>query len=365
MDLLRGRPALRLDFRVSLALDLMHAIGLVLQAPTLEGLDQWVYATVAALPPTLKEDLEQVMALTRKSDILEKRLFQLSPEDPVHHDFAAFVAWLNDLRAEDYRHVVEDTLRHFTHHAEEQGLEPPRPENLEPLHEILDAELGDESVVRIIYLAQHPLELKAQHISVLTRFWEQFYRSQYAECRALMERSVAHHLQQAYGSDFFAVFSAVTGRRFPREHDEKERLAEAEQVIFVPSCHIGPYVTFSWWDEQLFTVIVYFNCRPTGAPEGRVHEAPSVQDLFPPVKALADETRLQILAILNGRRLYAQEIVDQLEISQSAVSRHLRLMVAGGLLNVDKQDSMKFYSINEETLAALAERLRRFRGGQS
>ena len=88
---------------------------------------------------------------------------------------------------------------------------------------------------------------------------------------------------------------------------------------------------------------------------------PLIQDLFPPLKALADETRLQILSILNGRELYAQEIVDRLDISQSAVSRHLQLMVSGGVLNARKEDSMKYFSVNEEMLSALAGRLKRFR----
>jgi DNA-binding transcriptional ArsR family regulator len=59
--------------------------------------------------------------------------------------------------------------------------------------------------------------------------------------------------------------------------------------------------------------------------------------------------------------MYAQEIVSNLDISQSAVSRHLKLMSAGGLLNVRKEDSMKYLSINEEALAALAESLTSFR----
>ena len=47
------------------------------------------------------------------------------------------------------------------------------------------------------------------------------------------------------------------------------------------------------------------------------------------------------------------------------MSRHLKLMVTGGLLNMRKEDSMKYYSISEETLVALAEGLRRFRGKRS
>lgn len=54
--------------------------------------------------------------------------------------------------------------------------------------------------------------------------------------------------------------------------------------------------------------------------------------------------------------------MDQLDISQSAVSRHLKLMLSSGVLAMRKEESMKYFSINEETLKALATRLQGFKG---
>jgi DNA-binding transcriptional ArsR family regulator len=103
-------------------------------------------------------------------------------------------------------------------------------------------------------------------------------------------------------------------------------------------------------------LVLYYNCRttPIGADAG---EGPS---LYPPLKALADETRLQILALLHGRELYAQEIVEQLDISQPAVSRHLNLMAAAGVLKIRREGNAKYYSIDTEALAAVADALRVF-----
>jgi DNA-binding transcriptional ArsR family regulator len=124
---------------------------------------------------------------------------------------------------------------------------------------------------------------------------------------------------------------------------------------------VGLYVIIQEVPASSSTFILAYNCRQArGVVE--VEEAPSVQDLFPPLKALADETRLQILALLEGRELYAQEIVERLDISQPAVSRHLKLMVVADVLRVRQEDNMKYYSVNEEVLAAIAERLRSFRG---
>jgi DNA-binding transcriptional ArsR family regulator len=141
----------------------------------------------------------------------------------------------------------------------------------------------------------------------------------------------------------------VTGRLLPE--GLVERLPSIRGVTFIPSCYVGPYVAYTVHADQL---VLYYNCRST--PSG-----PTVSDgtaLYPPLKALADETRLQILALLQGRELYAQEIVDHLDISQPAVSRHLNLMATAGVLDTRREGNVKYYSINSETMSFLASALR-------
>ena len=54
LDLLRELPALAPEFQASLAADLVIAMSLVLDSPTIEGLDQWVYTTHSALSEELR-----------------------------------------------------------------------------------------------------------------------------------------------------------------------------------------------------------------------------------------------------------------------------------------------------------------------
>jgi len=358
IDFVRGRPALKVEFRASLAADLFNALGLVVSAPSMEGFDQWVYATHTALPPELKEDIEQVLILIQKCGVMIQMINELSPGDPAHRDFGAFVEWINSFSQHDMQQLIEGALAALAGVCcEDEAVSPPSLDETEELKAVLGVKIGPEKLDRTIQLLRNPGELKAQFISVATRFWEQFYRQEFQRCLPLMDRSVGHHRRRNYGADFSTIFSAVSGRRVPEDYEGWE---DAEQVVFIPSCHIGPYVIFNLVKEPSVTLTVVFNCRPTGVPEGE--RASGVQDLFPPLKALADETRLQILSILDGRELYAQEIVAHLDISQSAVSRHLKLMVTGGLLTVRKRDSMKYFSINEQVLDVVADRLGRFRG---
>jgi biotin operon repressor len=130
-----------------------------------------------------------------------------------------------------------------------------------------------------------------------------------------------------------------------------ETLPEIARIIFLPNCYVGPYVAYTRSAENLY---LFYNCRSTPASETTVE----VASLYPPLKALADETRLQILTLLQGRELYAQEIVEQLDISQPAVSRHLNLLTAADVLQVRREGNARYYSIDSETLKRLANALR-------
>jgi len=327
MDLVEGRPALQVEFRVSLVKDLTEALGIVMNAPWIEGLDQWVYATHAALPDDLRSEMEVVLLLLQKCQGFSLQVCQLS---------------------DDHQHKGEKG----------DDEQVPDLDDLASVHAFLAKHNCEETADRSVHLIQNPAELKTLFISIVTRFWDQFYKGEYQRYLAQMERSVTFHRHQNYGGDFATVFEAVAGRRLPKT---KMEFDEMEQVVFVPSGFVGPYVMFTHDPEVMPSkFFVHYNCRPTGAPERE--EVPTIGNIFPPLKALADETRLQILSLLDGRELYAQEIVDELDISQSAVSRHLKLMITGGLLKMRKKDSMKYLTINEEALAALAERLTSFKG---
>lgn len=351
LNLVEGRPVLRVEFHLSLAVSLLDVAGLVLKAPEVEGLDRWIYDTFNSLPPTLERDMRTILPLLHTGD--PGWLFSLPLDHPAHTNWEALVGWIDQLDESDFRELIDGALDCFAQHRD-----PPSLDDRDELESCLGVKFGKEQLDQVIQLVRNPLELKVGLISVITRFWEQFFRQEYRQCLVLMERSVATHRRREYGVEFPAVYAAVAGRRLPLD---LEMVEELERVIFVPSCHIGPYGIFIPLERERPTMVVHYNCRLTGAPERE--EVPPIQSLFPPLKGLADETRLQILSILDGRELYAQEIVDRLDISQSAVSRHLKLMISAGLLTVRRQESMKYYTINEETLTVLAEQLTSFRGG--
>lgn len=64
---------------------------------------------------------------------------------------------------------------------------------------------------------------------------------------------------------------------------------------------------------------------------------------LPALKAMADETRLKILGILDGNSLSVNEIMHVLDMGQSRISRHLKILADAGLLQSRRDGSRIFY----------------------
>lgn len=75
-------------------------------------------------------------------------------------------------------------------------------------------------------------------------------------------------------------------------------------------------------------------------------------------KALADETRLRILSILTHGRYSVNELQDILQMGQSRVSRHLKLLTDAGLARVHREGTWAYYeSADEDDTAGIGTQL--------
>jgi len=362
-------------FVVSLPLSLMSTMSLTCAAPHFEGLDAWLSETRQRLDPALMDEMALVLGFPGRFQRFTEEVYAtLLAEDPVL-SYEAFVARLYAL--------PEETYVEMAHRAIAKGGKPPL-SVLSPLPLVLGpkdqgslgqrtrgAAEGQPEQVRALLqdstaLSEHLrlanltvdldetlaflkdlAQLKPRFIAVVERFWREVYQEEWTATLPMMRRSTAYHRRQRYRLDFPDLFTTVTERLLPKAHAD----LAPERVRFVPSCYIGPYFAFM---RHAGGLAVFYNCRTihVGGPPS---EGPG---LFPMLKALADETRLQIVEMLRGREMYAQQIVGRLGISQAAVSRHLRLMASAGVLRVRREGGAKFYTVNGDTMTYLAEALR-------
>ena len=65
-------------------------------------------------------------------------------------------------------------------------------------------------------------------------------------------------------------------------------------------------------------------------------------------KALADSTRLRVIAALRQRELCVCELCDALEATQSTLSTHLTLLRDAGITRTRKQGKWIYYRLSDE-----------------
>jgi DNA-binding transcriptional ArsR family regulator len=70
-------------------------------------------------------------------------------------------------------------------------------------------------------------------------------------------------------------------------------------------------------------------------------------------RAIADPTRREILGLLRERRRSVNEIAANFRTSRPAISRHLRLLRAAGLVVTKKQGTARICTLNAEPLRAV------------
>lgn len=70
--------------------------------------------------------------------------------------------------------------------------------------------------------------------------------------------------------------------------------------------------------------------------------------------ALAHPTRMRILGILRGRAAcLCGDLVEQMPLSQSTVSEHLKVLREAGLVQAESDGGRTCYSVNAQGLARL------------
>ena len=75
------------------------------------------------------------------------------------------------------------------------------------------------------------------------------------------------------------------------------------------------------------------------------------------LKVLSVDTRLRIVHLLKGHPLCVNALAARLDVTQGAVSQHLRIMRDAGLVIDEKRGYYVHYRLNEDTLAAWREEI--------
>lgn len=354
-ELIVGQPALKLEFAVSVTLDLTSAISLVYRATDPRRFDRWLVEARQSLDPEIQHDLDTMLGFSgRLLYFIEELLVSYDPFQPdrLAAGFDDYLKHLESLSPSTYRSMVaQSVLRVYR----DRGVTetPPANGNPEEWRAFLEPGITRADLDEVVSLVLAPEQLKARTVNLVRRFWQECYSAEFDRAMPEMRRAVRQARSTTYPGVGVA-FSELSGHRLPEE--VQLALPHVERVTFCPSYHLGNFVQFILYPPEL---ILYFNCQRASAVTQPEQDSRASVDLLPGLRALADGTRLRIIEMLQGGELYAQEIVGRLGISQSAVSRHLAMLEAADIVSVRPFNGMKYYAINARRLRQLAEELER------
>jgi DNA-binding transcriptional ArsR family regulator len=219
-----------------------------------------------------------------------------------------------------------------------------------------DKAIDDEIETMAYNYVLDPPAMRDLIVTHLNEMWEVYFQPEWERMEPLLRESEQAFQKVDFSKmDRLEAAAFITGQEIAGEKLGK-RMLDAEQIVFVPSLHVGPYVMHSACGPLLS---ILFGAR---VPEG---EYPQVSDLsrgelIVRLNALADDTRLEILKLisLEGEKC-SSEIMERLELSQSAASRHLTQLRAVGYLTARKVEGAKCYSYNpkrvRKTIYALSD----------
>jgi len=331
-----------------------HSLLMLVHTDKYSGLSDWMYETAIALSAEERRRHELVMI----------GLYYAVRPTQEWNSFPEFIDHLGALPAETLRDRIVDTYLSLPLLDEDQkssqdwdtaSVLENEASYMAFLAERFPAKAINNPVEKeaFQYLLDPPAlqELVTSHLKSM---WNRFLKKEWA-----LNEKVENASVEAFGKIDFTSMSkrealeTISGQ--PVAEDKWScMLEDAERMVFIPSVHMGPYLGYLEVDDVLY---VFFGAR---SPEGLQTSDYSLghTELLVRLRALSDDNRLQILKLVADEgELKSQNIIDQLELSQSAASRHLQQLSATGFLTERRCEGAKCYKLNaprlEDTLQAM------------
>ncbi len=320
----------------------LESLLLLNSAKSLSGYDEWVTKTIASLPADILQRNEVVT-------------FGLHYAIVPTRSWSSFPAFVDHLAAQDpevLRDQVIDTYMNLpcksNNDFEKTAVLSSLGTFLDFLYSRFESKIVDVQIESESYhLLTRPEEMRETIVSHLRWMWDNVLAEEWELRLPLLQASVDAFSQlDLDGITAVEAAKQIIGKDLPDHLEKMLEHYEYEQVIFAPSAHVGPYLGKFSSDDTFW---ILFGARQ---PEGLTNSPDlSRSELLVRLSALSDDNRLRILHLLStdGEKC-AQEIIQILDLSQSAASRHLKQLGANGFLSERRRENGKCYTINTDRI---------------
>lgn len=350
LDIIAPRTATKIAYSIEPAHNVL--CSLILISSDISGVSDWIQQTESQLSP------EQMRTNRILCDSASSYLEGIA--------WPSFEAWLDHLAGQDpyvmRNRELDSLVNKVANYLNEEVSDLPTPEEL----------LADRgtylSLVERIYkhkgstfdraeyemnheLLNDPAVKRDLMVSHMRMMWDEYVAPEWKRSLQMLQESVDSFASLDFsGMSTTEIMLKVTAREI-LPYEWGSWLEDIEEVIFIPSAHIGPYLLLI--DHTGKTARIVFGARvpkEASVSSSSLHRS----ELLMRLNALADDTRLHILELMAQEgELGAKEIIARLDLSQSSASRHLRQLSATGYLIERRREGAKVYRLNRDRIKGI------------
>lgn len=134
-----------------------------------------------------------------------------------------------------------------------------------------------------------------------------------------------------------------------KKQDKQDKLKKSKKKVQKPAKHDKPEKSQKKTKESTAG-------KPAAA---RTQDAPQ-SDMAVVLRAFGDPHRLRILDLLKEQELSAGELLASLDIVQSTLSHHMKILTEAGIVKCRKNGKWSYYSIDRDRLVQVSEYILRW-----
>jgi DNA-binding transcriptional ArsR family regulator len=330
----------------------IHSLLLLTEAERLSGLGDWVIKTANQL---------SIEEAKKHNAVMQGFYFAILPRQD-WRSFPLYLQHLEEMEPENLRRILFQGYTNFP--IKDDVLEIITPEEafssadkyIQFLLQRFDDSKFDEKLERWAYeYIIDPPAMQELIVTHLRKYWDLYLQPEWERILPTLQKAVDALSSVDFSQmDNYEAVKFVIGQAAADEKWE-HTCEKTDGLYFVPSLHVGPYVGKFKMDDHLGIIF------GAGSLDSIAIAAPELSqaDIYVRLNALADENRLQILKYIsdNGESC-STEIIDVLDLSQSAASRHLTQLTAIGYLTARRKNGAKCYQLDKERIGSTLETIK-------
>jgi DNA-binding transcriptional ArsR family regulator len=208
-----------------------------------------------------------------------------------------------------------------------------------------------------------PGALVARYARLLERYWDEAFAEEWQRILPRIEADATAGARALVTTGLGGLVTELLpeGRWDPERNAvivEKDwggecDVAERGGLLFVPTVYGWPCVLIDISEPWPASIIFPLrDLRTPEVPHATDHE------VVAGFRALGDETRLQIARLTADAPRSTKELAQLLSLSDSAISRHLKILQAAGLVSARRDGYFVLYSLDPDRLDVLGRALR-------